>query len=138
MTKLLLNDNDYQNAANVLHCEINVIKAVAEVESSGTGFYTCGLPKILFEAHMFHDLTKGIYDKQYPNISSPVWNKALYKGNLLEFNRLDIAKKLNETAALMSTSWGRFQIMGSNYKLCDYKTVQEFVVGMYDSEHTNY
>jgi hypothetical protein len=34
----------------------------------------------------------------------------------------------------MSASWGLFQIMGFNYTLCGFNTLQEFVTAMYNSE----
>ena len=36
-----LNDNDFQEAATLLNCEVPAIKAVAEVESAGDGFLRC-------------------------------------------------------------------------------------------------
>ena len=33
-----LNDNDFQEAATLLSCDVPAIKAVAEVESAGDGF----------------------------------------------------------------------------------------------------
>ena len=110
-----LTDNDYKFAAEELDCEPALIKAFAEVESSGYGFWqfsdTDWRPKILFEAHWFHTFTNGIYDKSHPNISSPVWNKALYYYGKKEYNRLDEACSLNREAGLKSASWGKFQIM---------------------------
>ena len=130
----LLTEQNYKDAAGILLCEVACIHAVADVESSGAGFFNDGSPKILFEAHSFHNLTKGVYDKEYPNISSPVWNKALYKGGIKEYDRLNLAKSLDETAALQSASWGKFQIMGSNFKSCGYPNVQQFVTDMYIDE----
>lgn len=134
MSKQSLTESDFKEASNVLHCEVACVKAVAEVESTGNGFLSNDLPKILFEAHKFHELTGGIYDKKFPNISSPVWNKALYMGGQKEYSRLAQAKQLNETAALLSTSWGKFQIMGFNFKLCGYNSVQQMVEQMQLSE----
>jgi len=129
-----MTEQTYQTAAQSLGCETACIHAVADVESNGDGFLKNGMPKILFEAHSFHNLTGGKYDIKYPNISSPIWDKKLYYGGTLEYTRLNIAKTLNEDAALKSTSFGKFQIMGSNYKECGYTTVQSFVSDMYVSE----
>ena len=129
-----LTEKDYIKAAETMGCEVALIKAVAEVESRGTGFFENGEPKILFEAHWFSRFTKGIYDEEYPEISSPKWNRKLYVGGKKEYNRLGIAISLNKEAALKSTSWGKFQIMGFNHKLCGYEDVQIFVDAMYESE----
>jgi len=133
-----LTDNDYKFAAEELDCEPAIIKAFAEVESSGYGFWqfsdTDWRPKILFEAHWFHKFTNGIYDKSHPNISSPVWNKELYYYGKKEYNRLDEACALNREAGLKSASWGKFQIMGFNYSRCGYRILQDFINDMYHSE----
>lgn len=52
----------------------------------------------------------------------------------LKKKRLELAVSLDREAALMSASWGKFQIMGFNYKKCGFKTIQEFVNAMYESE----
>lgn len=41
---------------------------------------------------------------------------------------------LNEDAALRATSWGKFQILGDNYKAAGYPTVKEFVGAMKSGE----
>lgn len=123
-----------QDAANELGVPLAAVKAIAEVESNGSGMQADGAPKILFEAHHFSRLTNGAFDKSHPNISSKKWNRALYKGGAAEHTRLDEAVKLNRDAALQSASWGRFQIMGFNFKRLGYPTVQAFVNDMYAGE----
>jgi N-acetylmuramidase len=49
----LIQESDYQAAAQSLGCEVAAVKAVAAVESAGHGFLPNGKPKILFEAHIF-------------------------------------------------------------------------------------
>jgi murein L,D-transpeptidase YcbB/YkuD len=44
------------------------------------------------------------------------------------------AISLNREAALESASWGRFQIMGANFKQCNYADVETFVNAMCASE----
>ncbi|AZA64465.1 DUF3380 domain-containing protein [Chryseobacterium carnipullorum] len=56
-----LTEQDYINAAKELGCEVAAIKAVAEVESRGSGFLSSGEPKILFERHRFYKYTNGKY-----------------------------------------------------------------------------
>jgi hypothetical protein len=76
--KAKLTEQDFLEASKLLNCNIALIKAVTQVESGGFGFLADDRPKILFEAHYFHNLTKGKYDKKYPNISYPVWNRNSY------------------------------------------------------------
>lgn len=57
-----------------------------------------------------------------------------YQGNEAEHVRLALAKQIHEDSALMSTSWGQFQIMGENWKDLGYDSVQDFVAQMQASE----
>lgn len=114
------------------------IKAVADIESRGSGFLSNGQPVILFEAHIFSRLTGRRYDSTHPHISSRRWNRKLYKGGTREHDRLEQAVRLDRNAALQSASWGAFQIMGFNYKLCGKSTVQEFINAVYKDELSHY
>ena len=111
-----------------------VIKAVVAVEAKGEGFLPDGRMKILFEAHKFHKYTGGKYTATHPHISSPTWNPKLYLGGPAEWDRLTEAKALDQTAALMSASYGAFQILGANHKKCGFDTVEEFVEAISESE----
>jgi hypothetical protein len=57
----------------------------------------------------------------------PKWDRTSYKGGVAEYDRMNKAATINKEAAWSSASWGMFQIMGFNYKLCGYNTVQEYV-----------
>lgn len=131
-----LTESDYRNVAEKLGCEVAAIKAVSEVESRGEAYFSNGKPKILFEAHIFSRLTSRVYDSSHPGISSRSWNRRLYIGGVLEYTRLNKAIELNPSAAIQSASWGRFQIMGFNFKLAGYPTAESFVAGMFESEKT--
>src|SRR5258708_240890 len=130
-----LSEGDIGNEAQKLGVEPAAIWAVCDVESAGSGFLPDTRPKILFEAHSFHTLTGGRYDRAYPNISSPVWDRSLYGASgAHQYDRLTEAISLNREAGLESASWGRFQIMGSNYDACGYSDVEAFVAAMVASE----
>jgi len=131
---LTLTEADYQNAANQVSVEVAAIKAIASVESSGSGFLKNGTPKILFEGHIFSDLTDGAYDKKYPTISYPKWTKNFYLGGVAEYSRYNTALSLDKKSAMLSTSWGKFQLMGFNYDKAGYASVESFVLDMYKSE----
>ncbi|MFC4688646.1 N-acetylmuramidase family protein [Epilithonimonas pallida] len=128
--KTPLTEQDYVNAAKELNCEVAAIKAVAEVESLDGGFQSDGKPKILFERHKFNEFTKEKYSKEYPDISNE--RPGGYTKN--EHLRLEKAAKLDRTAALKSASWGRFQIMGFNFAMVGFSTLQDFINAMYRSE----
>ena len=59
-----------QEAAEKLHLEPAIIKAVCEVEAANGGFINEDMPRILFERHKFHQFTGGIYSAKYPKISN--------------------------------------------------------------------
>lgn len=125
---------DYQHAVTKLGCELAAIQAVSDVESKGAGFFPSGRPAILFEAHIFSRKTFHCFDKLHPTISSKSANKKLYVGGDAEYDRLANAMALDRQAALLSASWGRFQIMGFNHAACGYATVEQFVGDMFDTE----
>jgi N-acetylmuramidase/Putative peptidoglycan binding domain len=130
-------DADITQEAQLLGCDPAAVWAVCDVESASSGFLPApdNRPQILFEAHVFSTLTQGQYDGSYPNISSPYWNQSLYgAGGAHQYDRLDIAIGLNQDAGLESASWGRFQIMGSNYKMCGYSDVVSYVQAMMADE----
>ncbi len=109
---------------------VATLRAVAEVESAGSGFLPPPdrRPKVLFEGHVFHRLTAGRYGTSHPNLSHPRWDRKQYAGSLAgEWKRLDRAAILDPTAAMQSASWGAFQIMGFNYALCGFDSIGAFV-----------
>lgn len=125
---------DFSQTAKLLDVEEAAVRAVCEVESGGrTGFLGDGRPMILFEGHIFwRELKKrGIdpeaYKEEYKDVLFPKWDRAGYKGGAREYERLEKASRINEEAALCSASWGMFQIMGFNHKLCGYGSVGEYV-----------
>ena len=129
-----LTDQDYSGAAAELGATKPQVKAVAKVEAPGSGFLDDGQVKILFEAHHFARLTAHKYNNSHPNISSPRWNKKLYFGGAGEHLRLQAAVVLNRSAALQSASYGKFQIMGFNYRLAGFASIQSFTNAMISGE----
>jgi hypothetical protein len=129
-----LTEQDYQQAAALLNVDVPAIKAVVRVETSGGGFFKDDRPKILFEAHWFGKYTGYRFNSSHPNISGRKWDSSKYVGGAREYQRLETAKSLDETAALKSASWGLGQIMGGNHKAAGYPNVHSFVKDMYISE----
>lgn len=132
-----LTHQDYRDVAEANDLEVAHLKAVMEVESLGDGFNKLGKPVILFEGHKFHQFTDGEYSNDPANkdISYPKWTKKWYTGTQEgEYARLQRAVILDIEAALKSTSWGLFQIMGFNHKKVGYDKVAEFVAAMGSDE----
>lgn len=136
----MINDRAYEHAACILDCQIAAIKAVAEVESSGSGFNADGTPKILFEPHIFWRelVSAGINPNDHEAGNEDILYKTqgsrLYGKYSAQHDRLSRAKKINEPCALKSASWGKFQIMGFNWKLCNFDSLTDFINAMYLSE----
>ncbi len=128
--------SDFEAAARELSCETAAVRAVAEVESGGrTGFDSHKRPKILFECHHFQKHTKHQYDRSHPHLSAAyksALQRASYKKD--QYTVLREAFALNPAAACMSCSWGMFQVLGSNYKMCGWSSVRQFVTDMFESE----
>lgn len=131
-----------RTVANRLELEPALLKAIQVVESGNRdGFLPDGKPVILFEGHiMYREFHKkfperdlGYLCKNYSSVFYPKWDKSKYMGGIGEWNRLNLARKLDEECALLSASWGMFQIMGFNFKLCGCRDVFEFVRKMAES-----
>lgn len=134
---------DYKKASDSLGVEEAAIKAVASVESSGSGFITDSqgnkIPKILFERHImfqrlrdFTPIKSSDMAAKYPDIVNP--KAGGYKGGLGEHERLQRAVAIDRKTALESASWAAFQIMGYHWKALGYSSVQAFVNTMYSEQ----
>jgi hypothetical protein len=136
-----LTDEQLVKAAREAGIEPAALKAFAIVESAGNGFLPDGRPKILFEGHIFYrqlklkNIDPAPFITKYPDIVYPKWDKTKYKGGTAEYDRLKIAESIDKEAAWKSTSWGMFQIMGFNHKICDYDNVFGFVAAMAANEY---
>lgn len=131
-----LTDEDFARAAKALNVEEAAVRAVAEVESAGSGFIYDGRPAILYEAHIFHKETGGKHagakDRRGVKLSSPSWDRSLYGATgAQQHSRYEDARKLDPDAANKACSWGLFQILGQNHKACGFDTSQEFVDAMW-------
>ncbi len=134
-----LTTKDFCEVAQQNRWQVEAIKAVAKAESLGGGFYKSGHIKILFERHKFYKYAsrklvnyKGrkiqqreLFRITYPQICQR--KAGGYYGGLAEYKRFNLAFKLDPKAAMMATSWGMFQIMGFNYALVGFRSVNELV-----------
>jgi len=77
-------------------------------------------------------LTGGKYDQTHPDISNGA--PGGYGKFSAQYPKLERAYALDRDAALRSASWGRFQIMGSNYRAAGFSSVAAFVQAMTKSE----
>lgn len=132
----MITDIQFKNSAADLKCSEAAIRAVAEVESGKMGGFSApGRPVVLFEGHWFHRYTNGKYAESHPTICYRKWTKAHYAKNQEgEWARLQVAMALDRRAALLSASYGRFQVMGFNHAICGVTTVETFFKAMCQSE----
>ncbi len=137
-----ITEDDWENAAdNVIHCDVNVLKAIPEVETSGgPGFFANSgippLPKILYERHIFARETNHLFDTSNAYLSSSTPGAyASGTGNYYKFAK---AYLLNSDAAIDACSWGKFQIMGFNFKEAGYYDRSHFLKAAFTSEKTQF
>lgn len=131
-----LTDDDFVRAALELGCDEPTVRAVAEVEAAGKAFLPDDRPQILYEAHIFHRLTKGEHqselDRNGVALSTAKWDRTLYgRAGAAQHERLKDAAAHNWEAAHKSASWGLFQILGSNHRASGHDTIQNFVEAMH-------
>jgi hypothetical protein len=127
-----LTDNDLCRAAKRLLTSTAEVETFLAVETRGHGFDADGRVIILFERHWFHKFTKGIYDADHPDISNR--EPGGYNEGGSQYERFSKAFALDAQAAMKSASWGIGQVMGFNYGICGYNSVDEFVDAMKISE----
>ncbi len=158
-----IKESDWKATADGLGCELEVLKAIAKVESGGRSAFWrlnrgdgASIPAILYERHYFSRLTKKKFDASHPDISWPtgylgrkkakagdknakqpegvVHDSDFYSDYASSYLRLINAFRLDADAALRSCSWGKFQVMGDNFSLCAVDNAVKFVTAMCTSE----
>jgi hypothetical protein len=144
----ILDNEDIEDSCKANNIETAAMQAVIKVESGGAGFLANGQPKILFEGHLFWKhlanrkangkIPEGpeYYVADYPDIVYKNWTKQYYLGGEKEYLRLEKAILIDRDSAYLSTSWGKFQILGENFEVCGFKgkSVLDFVEAQKRSE----
>lgn len=139
-TRKKLTPTAITSAAKTLGVEEAAIRAVVEVESKQSGFLPSGHPVILYERHiMYRQLAKKFGTeraKREMNINRDLVNTKPggYFKPMNEPDRLDRAALIDRECALMSCSWGLFQIMGFHWEYLGFANLQAFINAMYRSE----
>lgn len=137
----MLSVQDFEDAAIRLGCKVAAIRAVALVESSGSGFWAVGKPKVLFERHRMYKLLARKYGHaranelalKHINLVNP--NRGGYSGSTeLEQGRVERAREIDNQLGLQAASWGMFQILGEHYQTCGFTNAVAFVLAMSKSE----
>lgn len=136
---LALQPEDISLVATELGVEEAALRAVLSVESAGSGFDKSGRPKALFERHHFYKHIKTdvvLLDQAIAaGLAYPKWGEKPYpKGSDAVYAEIAAAYEMNADAALLSTSWGLGQVMGSNFKMVGCASVDQMVKQAMDAE----
>lgn len=130
-----LEDIDLPRIAATIGCSEDHLHAFMEVEAAGSGFDDQGRPKMLFEPHIFYKLLgpgKARDRAVKAGVAYAKWKSKGYPKD--SYARLRKAMEINATIALMSASWGAFQIMGFNHGAAGFATPEEMVRDFMDDE----
>ncbi len=128
--------------ASELNIEKEIVESVCKAESEGKGFKDNKIV-IKFEGHVFYRmLVQNGFSKnqirkiasEHPTICYPCSTEKYTKGQTNEYKRLEEAKQIHWTSAMESTSFGKFQIMGFNYKASGFNSLDSFVIKLKQSE----
>jgi hypothetical protein len=112
---ILLTSDNINRLAAERRIEAALINTIGIVEASGAGFDPkTGLIKIQFEPAWFEKLSR-----------TKILNGV--EGQAEEWKAYKEAAAINTEAAMLATSWGRYQIMGFNFKSAGFKSVQDMV-----------
>lgn len=135
---LPMTQEDILAASKKIGIAPGTIAAVIQVEAGGDPFLSDGRPKILYEAHKFGSFTKNKYprhmDTKGKALSSTKWNRNLYgPAGAWQYKRLEMAMNLDNQAAMRATSWGGFQILADNWRMCGFNSVDDFVIAAANS-----
>lgn len=114
----------------------DIVHAVDETESRGSGFDKLGRPKMLFEPHLFYRMLSG---KQRDaavaaGLAYPKWKKS-YPAE--SYTRMFKAMAINKDVALRSASWGRYQCLGDHYATLGYSSPEAMVQAFMDDEEAH-
>lgn len=114
----------------------DLVHALDEVESAGSGFDKQGRPAMLFEPHLFYrNLSGASRDAAVKaGLAYPSWKRD-YPAD--SYPRLVRAMEIDAEAALKSCSWGRYQTLGSHHRALGYRSPQAMVQAFMDDEENH-
>lgn len=129
-----IDDLDIPRIGSVIGVGEDEVHALMEVEAGSSGFDAQGRPKMLFEPHVFYRNLSGMERERAvaQGLAYPKWRSGNYPSD--SYPRLRQAMAINAEAALKAASWGRGQILGENFGLCNYASVFEMVQAFMDDE----
>ena len=124
-----------------------VLGAIAKAESGGFGWFKDGRIKMLPEPHIFlRQLPKekrsearrlGLANTASFKATRASGHYRRMKGAAPRFDLFEKWRAFDEEAAFASCSWGTYQIMGFNHKICGYPTAMAMVLDFLNGKKRN-
>lgn len=129
-----LSQTDVEDAAVILGVSVATVMTFNAVESRGLGFLDSERPTVVYERHIMRQrlADKGVdpthYLSKYPDLIGrhPDGGHVDQAG----YDHLVRAAAINEEAALESTGWGLFQLMGYHWQRLGFASVHDMVTEM--------
>ena len=129
-----LKEKDIPRIAHLIGTGEDEIRAFMEVEAAGSGFDSEGRPKMLFEPHVFYRNLSG--DNRSKAVAEGLayrsWGEQPYPSD--SYPRIKQAMEIDKKAALLSASWGAGQILGTNFSIVGYASIEQMVNSFMDDE----
>lgn len=116
-----------------LGCSVKQLRAVATVESAGSGFDTRGRPTLRFERHKFHQFTAGRWS--VAPFSNPQRGGG---GGEDAWTFLADGCAHDPDAAFKACSWGKFQVMGFQWEALGFASAFDLAVSTVAGEAAHY
>lgn len=116
------------------------LRAVAQVEASGAGWFDSGLPKILYERHYFWRLTEGRYGvTDWSNPKAGGYTIDANGNDVIDsWEKLAFAACKDPMAAFSSVSMGKFQVMGAHWNKLGYVSPLDMMFAASRSEAAHF
>ena len=130
-----LSDADFSRLAQVYGIEEAALRAVAEVEARGEGFYSSGAIICLYEPHIAYKYSSGSIRTALvkAGLAYATWKPGMYPAT--SYPRIDQCSAIaGEEIAALATSWGVGQVMGFNFKALGHTSAVSMVKWFADSE----
>ena len=133
-------EEDFMHISERLAIDAATLGALLDVEAPAVApaFAPDGRPFIVFERSVFSRLTSQRFDTSHPALSGRFDRRQIPANQAERWKQLEEAFALDADAAMRSTSWGRFSILGDNHAASGFQTVGELVSFVSESESNQY
>ena len=128
-----IDDLDLPRIGHEIGVGEDIVHGVMDTEAAGKSTDSKGRIKALYEPHVAYRNSKGAVREKLvkAGLAYPKWRRNYPRDS---YPRIQKAMEIDETVALLATSWGFPQILGENYALAGYDTVQDMVLDMLRDE----